>query len=111
MKETPPLLIVSRQTLAHLGAAKLALDTLAVASGTTGGISAYSSVLAGTRIALILPIIAAMVSITSLLLRALISYYMGISVIRNPINMSTHQTITQPQPLTTDGSLPTASPA
>ena len=100
MKDTPPLLIISRQRMAHLGAAKVALDTLAVASGTTTGISSYSSVLAGTKIALILPIIASLVGVLSLLARTVLSYYMGVAVTSNPINSNSTTVISQPDPIT-----------
>lgn len=68
-----------------MGAAKVALDTLAGASITTAGISGFSSVLADTRIALVLPIIASLVGALSLLTRAVISYYMGVAIVQNPI--------------------------
>lgn len=85
--------------MAHLGAAKVALDTLAVASGTTTGISGLSSVLADTRIALILPIVASLVGVLSLLTRTVLSYYMGVSITANPINTNTTQVISQPDPI------------
>lgn len=99
MESTPKLLILKRQTIANLGAIKAALDTLAVGSGTTAVASPLSSLIADTKIALILPIVASCISVLSLLARVVVAHYMNVAIIGNPINLTQNVTVTQPEPI------------
>ncbi|GAB4052589.1 hypothetical protein [Spirosoma litoris] len=94
MEQTPKLLEFTRQTTAHLGAAKVGLEALAGVSITGSGISAAATYYGGGKIELLIPIIGSMLGGISLLVRALITYYLNVSVISNPLN-STIEAVSQ----------------
>ncbi|WP_338871746.1 hypothetical protein WBJ53_26190 [Spirosoma sp. SC4-14] len=79
------LLIYDRRTIAAMSAANRVLDRLSTISFSGGGATALASVMAGTKIDLLLPIIFAIVGAFSQAVRELLTYLVSVSEIRNPI--------------------------
>lgn len=94
MEQTPKLLKLTRQTIAHLGACKVGLEALAGVSITGTGVSAAATYFGGGKVELLIPLIGSLLGGMSLLIRAVIAYYMNVSVISNPLD-ATIETVSQ----------------
>lgn len=82
---TEKLLKYDRRTIAAMSAANRVLDRLSTVSISGAGFTALASVMAGTKIDLLLPIISAIVGATSQAIRELLTYLVSVSVISNPL--------------------------
>ncbi|WP_420147498.1 hypothetical protein [Spirosoma sp.] len=89
MEQQPKLLELKRQTIAHLGAAKVGLEALAGVSITGTGVSAAATWYGGGKVELLIPLIGSMLGGLSLLIRAVISYYLNVAQVENPLPATT----------------------